>query len=101
VLSLGSDLPAVDIAHAAHRGQARVVALSVVYANGLAHVAAELDALGRDLDPSVGLVVGGRAAGEIQSAIRGSRAHVLSSLADLRVFLAARPEAPRLEPPRG
>jgi DNA-binding transcriptional MerR regulator/methylmalonyl-CoA mutase cobalamin-binding subunit len=95
VLVMGSDLPADDIAHAARQSQARVVALSVVYVNGLGQAAEQVGALRRALGAGVALVVGGRAAREIEPLIRGSGVQVLPSLDDFRAFLAARPEAPR------
>jgi DNA-binding transcriptional MerR regulator/methylmalonyl-CoA mutase cobalamin-binding subunit len=87
VTYLGADLPAAEIATAAREAGARMVALSMVYADRSV-VAAELRALRDALPPDVGLVVGG--AGVTRLNGRGEIAGVtrLANLGELRSRLA-------------
>ena len=62
VLYLGTELPAADIALAAAAGDARAVAVSVVYVEERARLVRELAALRERLPAHVLLVAGGRAA---------------------------------------
>ena len=58
---LGGDLPAAEIAHAAIAGDARAVALSVVYTDDLSRTLGELRLLRERLPAHVAVIVGGRA----------------------------------------
>jgi len=60
---LGPDLPAADVALAAHRCGARAVALSLVYPGSDARVDEELRRLRRELPAGIPVLVGGAAAG--------------------------------------
>jgi methylmalonyl-CoA mutase cobalamin-binding subunit/DNA-binding transcriptional MerR regulator len=59
VIFLGANLPAEEIAAAAARSQARVVALSLVYPAGSPQVAQDLHKLRRSLPPATRILVGG------------------------------------------
>lgn len=61
VTSLGSSLPALEIAGAAWQKRARAVALSLVYPEDDANLAGELTLLSESLPPETALLVGGRA----------------------------------------
>ncbi len=93
VVYLGADLPASDIAAAAERTQAHVVALSLVYASDSAAVARELRALRAALPQRTRLVVGGAAAAPILEDLRAADITYLEDLAALREELASRPGA--------
>lgn len=66
VFYLGPDLPAEEIAAAARQLQPRVIALSLVYQNGNLQLQEELRKLRRYIDPSIDIVVGGRAVDAIK-----------------------------------
>lgn len=61
VFYLGPDLPAEEIAAAARQLQPRAIALSVIYQNGNLQVQEELRKLRRYVDPTIDIIVGGRA----------------------------------------
>jgi DNA-binding transcriptional MerR regulator/methylmalonyl-CoA mutase cobalamin-binding subunit len=67
VFYLGPDLPAEEIAAAARQLQPRVIALSLVYQNGNLQLQEELRKLRRYIDPSIHVVVGGRAVDAIKT----------------------------------
>ncbi len=87
VTYLGSDLPAKDIAAAAHRVDAACVCLSIVYPTNDQQVHDELKALRRELDDSVAMVIGGRAAGTYTKTIEEIGANVVQDLAGLKGVL--------------
>ncbi len=69
VTYLGSSLPALEIAGAAIRNQARVVALSIVFPGDDPNLPRELENLRKLLPAEVKLLLGGRAAESYQSVI--------------------------------
>jgi MerR family transcriptional regulator, light-induced transcriptional regulator len=85
VVYLGADLPAAQIVHAATQVRARAVALSIVAASGRG-VAAELHAVARGLPDGTSLLLGGRAAHQVESV---PQARVLADIAALRRALRA------------
>ena len=87
VLYLGADLPASEIATAAHSAHARVVALSATYLSDRRRTLEELRALRALLPPHVTLVVGGGAAATIAADLEGAGIRVGATLAHLRETL--------------
>lgn len=67
VIYLGADLPAAEIADAAHAAAVRVVAVSVVYVEQRDRVVGELRALRAKLPPKVALIAGGGGAVALES----------------------------------
>lgn len=90
VAYLGADLPAADIAAAAGETGARAVALSSVYSEDPAAVAAELRALREVLPPGVEVLLGGGGAGRVSDAGSIDGVRVLEGLGELRRWLTAR-----------
>jgi len=88
VIYLGPDLPASDIARAALRAGADLVALSIVHPADDPAVNVELRDLRTLLPKSVRIVAGGAAAGAYARVLREIDAEVLSDLAGFRAFLA-------------
>jgi methylmalonyl-CoA mutase cobalamin-binding subunit len=84
VTYLGANLPAEDIAAAAVRTEARVVALSLVYPPDDVHVHQELQRLRRVLPKPTRIVVGGRAAVSYDVALKAIGAERVSSMAEFR-----------------
>ncbi len=70
VTYLGPDLPAEDIAAAARRREAQVVALSLVYSGAHPRFTDELRRLRHDLGAEVTLLAGGAAAAGYEEALR-------------------------------
>jgi len=62
VIYLGTSLPALEIAGAVLRNQARALALSIVFPGDDPNLPGELDALRKNLPEDVKLIAGGRAA---------------------------------------
>ncbi|MEB3323537.1 MAG: cobalamin-dependent protein, partial [Synechococcaceae cyanobacterium] len=89
VTYLGPDLPAPDIARAARRAGARVVALSIIHPADDRQLPGEISALREALPDDVAVVVGGAAAGAYARAIAAAGAHLLDDLAALRGYLRA------------
>ncbi len=87
VTYLGSDLPAKDIAAVAHRVDAACVCLSIVYPTNDQQVHDELKTLRRELDDSVAMVIGGRAAGTYRVTLDEIGATFVPELVDLRAVL--------------
>lgn len=85
VIYLGADLPAAQIVHAASQVRARAVALSVVAAAGRG-VTTELRAVARGLAEGTSLLLGGRAAEQVEAV---PHARVLADIAALRRALRA------------
>jgi MerR family transcriptional regulator, light-induced transcriptional regulator len=92
VLSIGPDLPASEIAEAARRKGASVVALSALHPVEDPHLPGELRALRRELTGDVRIMVGGPAALAHKPALESVGVDVLGSLAEFRSRLR-RPEA--------
>lgn len=86
---LGASLPAPEIAGAARQNQARAVALSLVYPEDDPQLESELLRLRELLPPSVQLIVGGRALGAYQAALRKSQALQVGDLSELSKTLDA------------
>jgi methanogenic corrinoid protein MtbC1 len=61
VYYLGPDLPAEEVAAAVRQLNPRAVALSVVYQNGNLQLQEELRKLRRYIDPTIDIIIGGRA----------------------------------------
>jgi methanogenic corrinoid protein MtbC1 len=89
VMYLGANLPAEEIAGAAERTAARVVALSIVYPGDDARLVADLHRLERYLPDSVALVVGGRAAQAYLETLGATRAICLQDIPSFRRELAS------------
>lgn len=71
VVYAGPSLPAAEIASAAQRNAAAVVALSVVHPGDDPHLPVELSRLRRMLPAAIPLIVGGRAASAYAGALEG------------------------------
>lgn len=95
---LGPNLPAEDIAAAAHSRRARAVALSLAYPEDDPHLHAELVRLRRLLPASTALVVGGSASGAYASALSQAAAVAVSNLAEFRDRLRSLRASDRAEP---
>lgn len=87
VTYLGIDLSAGDIADAALRTRAQMVALSVSYASDDRSVVDEILALRAQLPVDVALVVGGGVVHRLKPGLGGSAIQVLDEFADLRTVL--------------
>lgn len=87
VTYLGADLPAEDIAEAATRTRARIVALSVVYPAADPALGHELRRLRTALPTDVGLVVGGAASSAYAPVLGEIGAIRLDDLAQFRAHL--------------
>jgi len=88
VTYLGADLPGAEIAHAAERVGANVIALSIVHPAADAHLQADLDSLADVLPPGRQLVLGGSSAASYARNLQTRGVVELDSLAALRGFLA-------------
>ena len=80
----GPDLPADDIAVAAHHNDARAVALSIVYPLDDPYLGRELVKLRDTLGDDIHLIVGGRAAYSYRNVLKRIDAIELKELSDLR-----------------
>jgi methanogenic corrinoid protein MtbC1 len=101
VVYLGANLPARDIADAAHQVEAKAVALSVVYANGSSS-AAEVERIARLLPDRVELFIGGAAAQEVGGVSHDGRVRVMQGIEPLRRRLrAAHSSRGGVSPPEG
>ncbi len=69
VIYLGTSLPALEIAGAVVRNQARALALSIVFPGDDPYLPAELDTLRKNVPETVKLIAGGRAAESYASAL--------------------------------
>ena len=87
VVYLGSNLPAEDIAAAAHAKSAAAVALSLVFPPDDPLLLDEIRRLRRLLDRRVALVVGGRAAAACRSVLEEVGATLAADFADFRRLL--------------
>lgn len=87
VTYLGANLPAEDIAAAAQHRHAKVVALSLVHPADDPRTEHELAKLSRYLDPSISLMVGGRAAAAYREALTAIGAIQVTDLPELRQHL--------------
>jgi DNA-binding transcriptional MerR regulator len=85
---LGPSLPASEIAGVAIQNQARAVALSIVYPEDDPNVERELHDLRRFLPKTIGILVGGRAAGRYREVIEATGAVLVQDLGQLQVELA-------------
>lgn len=83
VLYLGPNLPAEEIAGAAHQAGASVVALSISYPPDDTRLDQEVAALRKYVGPEVTIVAGGRAAPSYRLALDSVRAIYVS---DMNVF---------------
>jgi DNA-binding transcriptional MerR regulator/methylmalonyl-CoA mutase cobalamin-binding subunit len=88
VTYLGSDLPAADIARAAERVGAAVVALSILHPASDAQLRADLDSLVDLLPPRRQVVVGGSSAASYARHLHSRGVLELESLAAFREFLS-------------
>ena len=82
VVYLGPSLPAEEVASAARKNGARVVALSIVHPADDPNLPDELRRLRQQLPESVTVVAGGRSAGGYRHALSEIRATLCESLAD-------------------
>jgi DNA-binding transcriptional MerR regulator/methylmalonyl-CoA mutase cobalamin-binding subunit len=89
VTYLGPSLPADEIAGAARQANARAVALSVVIATEDFHIRTEIHRLAQLLEPGTAILVGGRGASGMRSALEAAGAHYLPDYATLRTKLEA------------
>jgi MerR family transcriptional regulator, light-induced transcriptional regulator len=87
VVYLGVDLPAEEIAAAAQRRGARVVVLSLVYPQGDARTAQEIERLRYLLGPETKLLAGGRAAESYRESLLSAGALVAGDLQALGLLL--------------
>lgn len=101
VTYLGTSLPAAEIAGAATQHHARAVALSIVYPDDDEQLPEELHKLRRYLPADVRIIVGGRAAGSYDEAIKRTGALRSASLSDfcdqlnsLRTLARRKPSSP-------
>lgn len=69
VIYLGTSLPALEIAGAVIRNQARALALSIIFPNDDPNLPSELETLRKNLPDHVKLIAGGRAAGSYATAL--------------------------------
>ncbi len=89
VTYLGADLPVTEIAEAARRTGARVVALSIVHPVDDPAIGSHIRALRRVLPTRVALLVGGAAATPYVDEIAAAGGQVMTDLASLRTTLRA------------
>lgn len=94
VTYLGPNLPAEEIANAAHHCRARAVALSIVYPPDDPHLPWELEKLRRYLPAHVPILVGGRSAHAYVATLERIGAILVSDWASFRTLL----ESLRLNP---
>lgn len=90
VISLGADLPATDIADAADRTGASVVAVSLLYIDDADSAVGELRALRARLPAGIELIAGGPGAVALADALAGSGIRIGAHLGDLRDVLRER-----------
>jgi methanogenic corrinoid protein MtbC1 len=93
VTYLGADLPAAEVARAAEKVQASVVALSIVHPGSDEQLRADLDSLVDLLPPRRQLVLGGASVAGYARHLRSSGVLELESLAEFREFLSRRAAA--------
>ncbi len=84
VLSIGADLPAAEIADAAERKNARLVALSAIYPREDPHLPGELRSLRRILGEDLPVLVGGPAAAPFAELLLADGIQFLADLTALR-----------------
>lgn len=89
VLYLGVDLPAEEIAAAAHQRGARAVFLSLIYPPADPVVSAQIEQLRRLLGPDVSLLAGGAAALSYASTLAPAGAAITATPAEFGAALAA------------
>lgn len=89
VLYLGVDLPAEEIAAAAHQRGARAVFLSLIYPPADPVVAAQIEQLRRLLGPGVSLLAGGGAAQTYAATLAPAGAAIIATPAEFGAALAA------------
>jgi methanogenic corrinoid protein MtbC1 len=89
VTYLGPSLPADEIAAAVRQADARAVAMSVVTATEDSHIRAEIQRLAQLLEPGTAILLGGRGASGVRSALEAAGAHYLPDYASLRAKLEA------------
>ena len=89
VVHLGSSLPAAEIAGAAIRSEARLVALSLVHPPDDPDLPAQLRMLRRLLPSRVGIVAGGRACESYQKELAEIQAQVVGDIDGLYKILSA------------
>lgn len=89
VLYLGANLPAADIAAAAHQAAAQAVALSIIFLEKDTRLDQELAELRRSLGPELPILAGGRAATAYQNALDSIQAISITDLSSLRTALEA------------
>lgn len=94
VLYLGADVPTGDIARAAQRHRAGVVAVSVVSREQASHVSSELRSLRAALPSDTTLIVGGRGLPEQEALLDEIGAVGIDTLATLREYFVAGIPAP-------
>ena len=94
VIYLGPNLPAEEIAGAAHHRDVRAIALSIVYPSDDPHLGAELISLRQYLDDSVAILCGGRGACAYTAALAEIGASVAGSLGEARRQLAELRQVP-------
>lgn len=87
VTSLGTSLPALEIAGAARQKRARAVALSLVYPEDDASLPGELTLLRESLPPETALLVGGRAMPAYRETLVGLGAILVADLIQLGLAL--------------
>jgi methanogenic corrinoid protein MtbC1 len=85
---LGPDLPAEEIAKAAHRVGARAVAISALHPLEDPDLPREVATLATLLPPGAPLLAGGPAVLRIREDVEAAGGHVLMTMADLRTTLA-------------
>lgn len=88
VIYLGTSLPAVEIAGAVLRNQARALALSIVFPSDDPNIPSELETLRKNLPSQVKLIAGGRAAGCYSEALAKSGFTLNQSLGEFYEVLA-------------
>ena len=89
VIHLGSSLPAAEIAGAAIRAEARLVALSLLHPPDDAALPAQLRMLRRRLPSRVGIVAGGRACESYREALTEIQAEVVTDIDQFYETLSA------------
>jgi DNA-binding transcriptional MerR regulator/methylmalonyl-CoA mutase cobalamin-binding subunit len=89
VIHLGSSLPAAEIAGAAIRAEARLVALSLVHPPDDADLPAQLRMLRRLLPSRIGIVAGGRACESYREALTEIQAEVVTDIDQFYETLSA------------
>ena len=87
VTYLGPNLPAEDIAHAAHQISARAVALSLVYPTDDQALPGQLVMLREKLRADIPILVGGRATDFYKESLTAVTAHILPDLWSAREVL--------------